>query len=320
MLGIVGTLFVSVLFWAHSAQAQFLPANTGIQLTLSPKSPAPGDEVRVSLDAYSVDTVGATISWFIDGVAQPAAKNNRSLTVIAGALGKNMTIKATVAPQSGVPFTLTTIIKPTVVDVVLEADSYIPSFYAGRALPSRGSHMRAIAIVHDGTNRAPSSYTYKWTLGNSALLGGAILGRSFVELEMPQYNKETLAVEVIGPDGASVGRGMVLLKSVDPELFFYEYSPLRGLSTRTIHDPHTLIGEEVTIYGEPYYINSTMSESDAKFSWKISGAETPTNADVPNAITLRGVGDSGAANIELSVLTNTRIPQAVRGLFRLLFE
>ena len=240
------SVFVFFLFSiATPLHAQTIPGqSTGLTLIADPSYPAPHTETIISIDDYSINTVGSTISWFINNVEQTKNKNERSIKVTTGNLGKNTTVRVALSRAGSPVLTTSLSLTPSQVDIILESTTYVPRFYKGRALPTRDSMMRATAVVHDGTATPDSSYVYQWSLDSTVLMGGQTKGKRTIDIQMPHYDDLDLFVEVYKPTGELIGRGAVLLLAVEPELHFYESSPLRGLSERELFSPFSLIGEE----------------------------------------------------------------------------
>lgn len=67
---------------------------SSIYLESKPQYPEPQSTATVSLNDYSVNTFGATINWFVNGVEQVGAKNNRSITVPTREIGSQEVVKA----------------------------------------------------------------------------------------------------------------------------------------------------------------------------------------------------------------------------------
>ncbi len=322
---IFATLFLSffalslLTFEKASAQSLFAISETAT-LKASPSYPGPNTAVTVSLDDYSIDTVGARITWFDDGVELTSKVNERSIEVTTGKLGQKKTIKATIARPNAPTITSSLVITPVAVAIILEAKTYVPSFYVGRPLPSMESPMRAIAVVHTSETTNPETYTYLWSLDSTVLNGGPIRGKYALDFIMPRYDRKTLSVQVIDQTGITVGRSAIELVAEEPEILFYEHSALRGLGQKVIVSPYPLLGEETTLYGEPYFINSGVDAQTASFDWKIDGSNAPSEIDAPNAISLRRTGEGGEARISLSVITKSLIPQSVSNSFNLFFK
>ncbi len=317
-------LFVLAFVFSYATQytkaQSFLGENIGIALIAKPQFPAPYSVVEVSLDDYSVETTGASIAWYIDNVEQKEDRNERTLSFSAGALGEKTVVKVVLTRSSAPTLTSSLGIVPTVVDVVLEANTHVPSFYAGRPLPSSESTVRATALVHTNTAIPESVYTYTWSQGSTVLFGGPRKGKNSIELPVPRFSNDPLIVEVVDSTGTLVGRKSITINAVDPELHFYEYSPLRGLSRKEVMSPLPLIGEETTIHGEPFFMHTTISDRSADFLWKINDQETSHDEGAPNAITLRHVGGAGSAQVGLSIITKEQMPQFVEKFFQLVFE
>ncbi len=317
-------LFFSLFTFTGSlknAHAQsFYNEAVGLHLIPTPRFPSPHTPVTVTLDDYSVETVGSTIQWYVNDIERKDALNERSLNIESGNLGKKTAVRVLLTRKNALPLSTSIDIIPSVVDIILEANTYTPDFYKGRALPSTESIVRAIAVVHDGTENLQNAYSYKWTQGDTVLGGGARTGGNVVNVTIDRYADDILELEVFNTAGETVGRRSIPLIPTDPEIHFYEQSPLRGLSGKEINNPFKLIGDETTIYGEPYFFNTKLNESDADFTWTIDSTPTTHDTNVPNAIALRHIGGAGEARIGFSIISKGTIPQVAGSLFNLIFE
>jgi hypothetical protein len=317
---VVCSLLLTFFSFPNPLSAQsFTGGSPGISLSSNPRFPGAYGDVEISLDDYQINTAGATITWYVDSVEQVSYKNTRSITVTTGALGKKSVVSVIISRNNAPQLTSSITLIPTEVHIILEAQTYVPNFYRGRALPSIGSEVRAIAVVEDGTKAPANTYAYTWTEENTVLFGGPIKGKYAYEFTMPRYGTKRLSVEVTDGNGKLVGGGVVSLTTSKPELHFYEQSPLRGLSQKVVTSPFPLIGAETTIYGEPYFITAGMNATDASFTWKINNEKVEQNTTNPNAITLQRVGDSGKSQISLEILTRRQIPELLKDTFNLIF-
>jgi hypothetical protein len=241
----IASVVLFVLFFAVSPTLTSAQIPSGQStLKLDPSFPKPNSTVVVSLDAYTMDTTGATITWSVDGVEMQSARNSRSTSVLLGDVGKTVVVSATVRPLTGPSFTVTKKITPSAVDIIIETDTHIPPFYLGRALPSRNVTARIIAIPLVGGSASPEEFTYRWEHKGIVLLGGPVRGKYAIELPVSQYRGDILSVTVTDKNGDVVGGGVTYLDPVELELYFYEENPLRGLSERAM-------GRTI-FYGEEY--------------------------------------------------------------------
>ncbi len=313
------SLSVACFAFATVVHAQFLDENMGLRLTTNPTNPRPNTNVEVSLDDYSVNAVGATLTWYVDGVEQTLFKNERTISVPSKNLGDGTGVRVVLSRRDAPPLSSALTIAPTVVDILIESDTYVPYFYKGRALPSEESELRMIAVVHDGTKTPDTSYTYTWSENGTVLFGGPVKGKNVITLPLSRYGSRNITVDVIDTRGELVGRNEVILRAQQPEIHFYEESPLRGLSERELTSPFSLTSDEVTIYGEPYFMNAGLQDREVDLTWSINNEQTTSNSEIPNAITLRRVGGEGSAMVGVRALTTKRIPQLIEKTFQILF-
>ncbi len=313
-LALISGLFISFIT-PGTADAQSLELTNSAGIRITPEFPEPGAKVEASIDAYSLDTTGARITWNLDGVLIPGTDDARSVEVFAGKLGEKKLLSARIEPVQGAPFTLRRYITPTAVDIVVEASTYVPSFYRGRALPSADSEVRVIAIPQLGDNTSPKTLTYQWEQNGNILFGGPVRGKQSITVSTPRYIGGYLSVSIFDGEGNRVARRDISLTAVPPELHFYEENPLRGLSELAIRNNLSLIGDETTVHGEPYFFNMKGGET---YSWEINGAPGSATID-PHIITLRKTGGGGTANIGLEVMNDLGIPEFLRGGFSINF-
>lgn len=318
-------LFLSLLLFLFFnvcvASAQSFPSSFGsIALVPSPSFPGPQTTVTLSLDDYSVQSIGSTIVWYVDAVEDTSNRNARSITLKTKNIGEKTVVKVVLYQNGMARFTTTHTLYPSVTDLIVEASTHVPSFYKGRILPSVSAPIRVVALLHNDAQMPLTAYSYKWTLGTEVLFGGPVQGQYSVSTDMPYFGDEELTVEIFDTDGVLVGENAILLHAIDPELHFYEFSPLRGLMQKELYSPLKLLGEETTIFAEPYYLDAEVRPQGADFVWTIDGTKVAGDEHTPHSITLTRQGESGKNYVEFSAVTKKRLPQYTRHGFDVFFE
>ncbi|MDC1205590.1 hypothetical protein N8083_01960 [Candidatus Pacebacteria bacterium] len=310
-------VFSLLLTATHYVHAQSSFNVTNLNIIASPAYPEPFAEVELKLDAYSINTTGSTISWFIDGVEQIDARNTRKMNLIVGDLGETVAIRVELKPLQGAAITIKHKITPARVDIVVEADTLVPLHYKGRALPSNGSIVRAIALPATGVD--PATLTYKWSVNNSPLYGGSLVGRNVALFKAPLKDEMLLSVEVGNRDGTVLTSKTTHIEIPEAELHFYEDNPLRGLSRNAIRSPHTLVGDEITVRAEPYFMSKDIFALSPHIEWKIDNETIANPSENPQTITLRGDGGNGRFTVDFHIRNLANILQGVQDDFIIAF-
>ena len=148
---------------------------------------------------------------------------------------------------------------------------------------------------------------------HEVILGRVVNVKNILTFAMPIYSKGR-SVEVIGPERRVVARKSITPTSVQPELYFYEWSPLRGLYQRAISGQFPLIGGEATIYGEPYFVNASPNNQNAMIDWSIGNFSVSSDFGESRALTLSTETMSEGA-VSLRILTKDTVPQLLEGSF-----
>lgn len=287
---LITCVFVAFLSGVATTHAQSLSFTQNSTLVSTPSFPKPYTLVVVELNDYSVQNLGSTIYWYVNGVEQTNERNNRSISITTGGVGTVTEVRAVSKSAQGFEQSYSKKITPSVVDVIVESDTYVPPFYIGRSLPNSGAHIRAVAVVHDGKNTDKSSYTYEWSGGSGGQFNWPVKGATSIEYTLPLFDAVTLSVVVHDAVGNAVGKGSVLLMYAQPELYFYASSPLSGYASRAYSKATQFIAEETTVIAEPYY--TVTRPSNATFNWKINGEDV---SDTNNVITVSRPDSSGTS-------------------------
>lgn len=293
--------------------------SSNVNLITSPFYPEPNQAVKVSLDAYSIDTNNASISWYLDGIEQTEYKNLRSMEFGSKGLGESTNLTVNLRLNDGSVISKTRTITPSRVDIVIEADTLVPPFYKGRALPSVGSTINAIALPQTGNSANTSAYSYLWRLNNKTILGGSIKGDNVATMVLGLKKRQLLSVDVISQQGETIGSKTIELQLADPELLFYEENPLRGMKEIALQSPFALVGEETTLRAEPYYMDSKIFTNDPLLEWRINGSVVENPSSDPQYLTLRKEAAQGQAKIEFHIRNLRELLQGVRGDFTIKF-
>ena len=318
---IVFLVFVGI-YPPTQTHAQSLPGFSAVNassLVTSPRYPEPDEQVTVTLNDYSINTRGATISWFINGVEQTTLRNERSIQITAGVLGATDTIRAVTTLPNGATLQAKTTIQPMRVDMLIEADTLTPVFYKGRAIPSSGSLVRVTAIPFTGENKPPTSYSYVWKVGDTIQAGGSQYGKNFTTFTSRFEKSVFVSVDVLDNSGNILTSESIYVPIADPELYFYEINPLRGVSEQAMNSDFIFVGDEVQIRAEPYFISTALLSQNPHRQWKLNSKVVDNPSADPQEITLRKEGSSGSFSLEFHIRNLQQLLQGVKKSITLTF-
>tara|TARA_B100000745_G_scaffold288159_1_gene225362 strand:- start:80 stop:1051 length:972 start_codon:yes stop_codon:yes gene_type:complete len=310
-LFVFGVFFVSL---THTTFAQFssAPGVGGVSLELSPRYPEPGEQVRITINDYTLNTNGATNAWFIDGIELTNAANERSILITAGELGSTTEVVEVTTLASGVELQSKVVIEPVRVDMLVEADTITPAFYKGRSVPAEGSLVRVTALPFESTTKSPSSYAYTWKVRNKVISGGSRFGKNSISFTSDFGKNIPVSVEVYDDRGNIVTSESTVVPLADPELYFYEVNPLRGVAEHIIGSNYTFIGDEIKVRAEPYFIDRALLAQNPYIEWKLNNRTIQNPSTDPQEITLRKEGDRGSFQIEFHIRNLQQLLQGVK--------
>jgi len=191
-------------------------------------------------------------------------------------------------------------------DLVVEAETYTPHFYRGRAEPVAGAIMRLVALPEDTT----AVVKYRWQVGGKTISEDS----QTIRVTAPSgVNEVVVDVSALDKNGNVAGRTTNYVPLSTPSLSFYEVNPLRGVSAIAITSNLTLIGDEVTVHSEPYFINS-LSLTNVIGEWNTGQLNNVPNDDWSTMTILR-TNDVSSTRVTLQGSNPSTLTETFGGSF-----
>lgn len=266
-------------------------------LLVSPATPGPQSPTTVTItDPLSIG-VGGTARWFVDGVERTDDQNAKSISLTTKGAGEVTNVELRLS--DGQVFSAS--IEPVRVDLVVSANSHVPSFYLGRSLPSRGSTINVRALVF-GDDSGP--YAYNWSVNGRPVTSAVGGGNDLITFSPGLDYEMFVSVDVYSQQGELVARSDVRIPLADQEVYFYEQNPLHGLLRNIIPSPYLFLKDEITLHAEPFFFAG--STSDLEIKWRIDRQTTGPDQN-PLELTLAKTTDTGHARIDIDIINKTNL-------------
>ena len=307
------------------AQAQALP--DPVQYIVSPEVPGPNQTVTIEAQGVASFLGDATITWQKDGKVVQSGAGQSTYTLVTGGLGSITKVHIDIKSPTNGSFSHDFLLRPSVVNLVWEADTSAPLLYLGKPLYSAGSTLKIVAfptVIINGSRVAPQSLSYQWSRNDEPLPQQSGLGRDTLVVAGDQLQPaENITLDVYF--GSSlVGRGGVVVPAVQPQIALYERDALRGvLYDAVLPQAFALNSKEITIAAQPYYFaRSALVGGAVQYTWDLNGEEIVGPDSARGILTLRQTGTGeGTASLGVSLQNNStdQLLQAAQTLVSILF-
>lgn len=261
-------------------------------IVATPSSPSPGESVTVEAQPSSFDGTMANFIWTIDGVSHPdiSGIGRSTFTYTAGVMGSRSQISVRVLPIGANPANASLAVYVTDLVLTWTADTYIPKWYKGKALPIPNStiHIAAIpTIIIDGDAIPADKLIYTWNVNGERKLRGA--GQQALTLQEPEQSWNTPTVVLTVEDFTHRVRKEARTGVVasDPKAVIYQSLPLGGVEFRRGTSAFPAVAPStLDLQVEPFFFNTT-SRYDLSYQWSIGGIPAaPSAAKNPFLLTL----------------------------------
>jgi hypothetical protein len=312
------SLFILAVFNTPAisfAQAGVFDSND-FSLKVNPEYPVAFESVSMSVSSYLFDVNTSQISWVVDGKVAKSGIGLTTHSIFAKNIGQSTLVTVKIFAD-GATLTKSVAIKPTSVDVFFEsASGYTPPFYKGRALPTKDSQIKIVALPileSNATSINPSGFSYNWKKGESALQGSSGYNKNSLTYFADYLNTvENIELSVSNPLTGYSAKKKMTIPLFEPKILIYENHPLRGIRfERSLNNSINIGSGEKTLLVEPYFINAIgPTSSYLNYTWKINDQTIPT-PNRKNQLVVRNGGQEGTSKISLEIENITKLFEKV---------
>jgi len=311
----LANLFVLILMLLATPVSSAMAQGSNMSLSVVPDSPAPYEDVSLSLSSYvdNLDTV--LITWSVDGRTVLSGIGKKSFSLKAGAAASETKVLAKIFLPSGTVESRVTI-RPSVMVLLWQAnDSYIPPFYKGKAMPIIGSEIKIVAIPEirqGGVLVSPKNMTYAWEKDYNNEQEASGYGKSsFIFTNDYLDGSNNVGVVAATVDQKSSSRSNIDIGTIEPKILFYKNDGRTGTKwEQALSDPYKIEKEEVLV-AEPYFISpKDIRNPRLVFNWFINNSIIKIDSQRRNVIPLQvQEGVSGTSKLRLEIENKDKIFQ-----------
>ncbi len=326
---IIYLFLVISLINVSQTNAQGMPVGSNsLEITSSNDSPAPGQNITLTVRSYSIDIHSSTVTWLIDGKLAQKGTGLTTLDLNAPPLGKEYRISVSALSTKGVTVSNSFVVGSGSLDIIIEHNGYTPPLFKGKVPISYQNNVKIIAIPHVADSKGviydPKTLVYQWKKNSRAVEDQSGYGKQVFTLIgdiVPRAN--TINVTVSTKDGINRVSGYTIIDYNSPSLSFYIDDPLYGTMLNKSVTETIFIGseKETSVLMIPYGFTKPINElGNLLLTWMINGYEKP-ELQTNQSITLRAPENSeGSSNVELTVRNKTDILQSASASFSARFN
>lgn len=271
---------------------------------VNPKNPGPLQNVAINLKGYGYDIRTSNITWTINDQIKHQGRGEDQFSFRTGNVGESYSVNAIVETQNGKIIAKNLNFLPAEVDLLMEAQTTVPDFYQGAALPTRGGLVKVVAIpnvIVNGKKINNSELYFEWESGGKKLTPQSGKGKDVLVFTFsPFLDTEQVKVSVTLPGTPVFTEKSIIISATKPEIVLYEVRPLEGVkTTKALTDNFNLNSNIISLQASPFYfpLNSFLS-----YIWQVNEEEiTPTGSDKSKIKLEQETGSSGISNLSVTV-------------------
>ncbi|MBX4192174.1 hypothetical protein KW798_01685, partial [Candidatus Parcubacteria bacterium] len=301
-------LVISFLLLPTLAQAQLVP--DPVQFIVAPEIPGPNEKTTIQVQGVGSFLGDATITWRENGKVMLTGAGERTYSFTTGALGTQTSVTVSINSQTQGLIEKSFLFRPSVVNLIWEADTTSPLFYRGKTFYTPGAQVKIVAfptVIVSGTRVSNSSLSFQWSHNDDPLPVQSGLGRNILNIAGDELQtSENIALDVyLG--GARVAHGTLEIPASNPALLLYSRDPLRGeMLDVSLPNAISLNSAEITIQAEPYFFSkSSVKAGLLQYTWELNNQEITGPESANGLLTLRQTGQGGGgATVGVSLQNN----------------
>ncbi len=298
-----------------------------ITLDMSPIYPGPTEDVVIKLSSASTDLLRANISWYVDGKLKDGGIGKNTFTLRTRGAGDASVVDVVIKTVEGIRADKRVTINPADLELVWEADSYVPPFYKGKALPTAQGKIKIVALpdfISGNKKLDQKTLVYLWKNEDTdtRLVDNSGYGKNMLYQTMPNvFGNESISVNASSLGNSIKAQKKIFIQPGEVNLLFYESNPVEGIIyENAIPSAFTLTKEDFSVKAEPYFF-SNKDRSGGRLSYEWSLGDKKITPDTNEQVTFKQAGDgNGVSLVSLTLRNLANIFEQASGSFTLNFK
>ena len=281
-----------------------IPTIQFTSLSATPSSPNPGEKFKVIAQIPSADANATNFSWTVSGRTRSdlSGRGRHTIELTAGDAGTAIRVDVRATPPQGDPETSSLAIYVSDIALVWQADTYIPKWYKGKALPSSNSEITITAIPRislGGSVIRPENLIYQWSINDDTRAQSGV-GSNIFRFKAGSFEGRLHWIRVVVEDSQKRIRktGELLIAPRSPRAVIYASSPLGGIEPRSAVSSLSATKDAlVDLLAEPFFF-AGKSRNSFSFSWRTAGV---ASEGLPENPYILSVDTRGATSAQIPV-------------------
>ncbi len=289
-----------------------------ILMSVYPKYPKPGDNVRVSINSYTVNLDKSFIVWSLNGEERSRGIGKKTFSFDLEKTNSQNQVTASIDLVGGITVVKSNTIVASDIDMLWEAvDSYVPPFYRGKALGVQDGSFKIVAIpsiLSSGGKVSPNNLSYVWKKDGDGQVGASGFGKNYLIFTKSYLDSENeIEVEASDIEGkVKTGNKIMVTGLKKPKVVLYKKDSKIGFRLNQALSDNYSISEPTTIIAVPYFFSfSNINSEDMAFTWSAGGKQIQPNRN-KNEITVIPPKERGGTDISLAVEKANSFYQSVK--------
>ncbi len=250
----------------------FTETTTGgnVYSQVEPQDLVPNQEVNITLSSYDVDLDRSQIVWSVNSQTISSNLGIKHFSFKLGGENTPSIVKILIKSPSGQIIEKVLNFRPSTIDLLWQAETYTPTLYQGKALPSLGSKIKILALpnlVVSGKKTDSKQLVFKWYKNNNFLSDSSGAGKDFITIKLDNLISQTnikVEASTLNGDGAV---GSTTIRVVNPQIIIYPYSasstPNRAFSSSIRSN-----NSNASLVAEPFYFSlDDLINQAVTFQW-----------------------------------------------------
>ncbi len=246
--------------------------------TIEPHYPKAGEMVTIRLQGYGYDLESSRISWVVNKQVELQGMAKKEHAVRVGAVGSQTTVSIVVETLTGKQIIKNITFRPADIDLIWEADTYVPAEYEGARLPSLGSTVTVTAIPNLRSGSLwvrPENIIFTWKKDFKNLVRESGRGRDSLTFVLDQSSTQ-IEVTAQSAEFGIIATTKAVIKTFQPEILVYPVKPLVGI-IKTVIGNLFAAGADISGFKvEPYFVpNDLVKGRLLRYEWTNNTSKVP---------------------------------------------